>query len=493
MSLKLYKEMRYTTFMKSLKIDCYIDGYNASHLNCSDVPVAGATGYYNYDDYYFYCFYYCYFHNWGNVNTDSYIDFRNEILKKVGLAMMLQPIKDDYELISLIKQNIDNSHPVVMLPNYNALFYSNDYLSKNKASHGIVISDYDKDRSIVIIRDDIHIRSISGNPTTIQRKGQALLKMQITEDMLKNIWKMSDNSNIYSIISIGEAKVKKYIDLVSDVLDNYSFKQSKLLEFIEHYSLFEEKMKNQGFAEQVMKNFCNSVIVLFDVFEKTFEEANHSNSYKIFKEKYLNFRQLLIAKLHANAYRGIYLSKKEKNKILENIQEMDNKLLCLINDLYNNYIRHKESTVYANKQINYALSAKASASSEYFAPAFNNVYAASHAVNGKWENIRTDTWISSSSNIINWLKVDLGQPRTINKFVIRHFARQGYNTIDFKIQALNNAKKWVDLVNVKNNSSDITIHDISSSTYRYFRIYITKPGECDFHTRINEFEIWGNV
>ena len=118
-------------------------------------------------------------------------------------------------------------------------------------------------------------------------------------------------------------------------------------------------------------------------------------------------------------------------------------------------------------------------------------YRASQAVNGKYAMPEKDMWISTDLESIHWLKVDLGQTRTINKFVIKHAQSPVNITVDFTIQGSSDSKRWQDLVKVKGNDSNVTTHDIAPSAYRYFRLYITGPALNNFCARIYGFEAWG--
>lgn len=91
----------------------YKNGYNASQINCIDIPIAGASGYYNYENYFYYCFYYSMFTNWTNIKNNHWLTLRNEILKKIGLTMVVNKIDDSSQLIPFIKSHIDNMQPLI--------------------------------------------------------------------------------------------------------------------------------------------------------------------------------------------------------------------------------------------------------------------------------------------------------------------------------------------------------------------------------------------
>ena len=49
---------------KTLDIDLYKDGFDYRYIDCIQGPLAASTGYFKYDNYYYYCF----LHSlWGNI------------------------------------------------------------------------------------------------------------------------------------------------------------------------------------------------------------------------------------------------------------------------------------------------------------------------------------------------------------------------------------------------------------------------------------------
>ena len=189
--------------LKSIEIDVYSNGFNASKINCIDIPIAGATGCYNYENYFYYCFYYSMFLNWTDMENEDWLSFRNEILKRLGLRMIANRIDDFSQLISTIKFHIDNLHPLILIARYNSLFYYNSYLKMDyKASHGIIISGYETDKPIIVIRESVHIDKEIFNFLKVQ----SLSKFLLTENMLKDMWNITnisykeENNPNYNII-----------------------------------------------------------------------------------------------------------------------------------------------------------------------------------------------------------------------------------------------------------------------------------------------------
>lgn len=112
-------------------------------------------------------------------------------------------------------------------------------------------------------------------------------------------------------------------------------------------------------------------------------------------------------------------------------------------------------------------------------------------IDGRWAVEDTDEWVSNGDTPIHWIAIDLQQPYLVNKIVIRH--SDDLRTVDFQIQGSQNGLNWTDLDEVLGNALLTTEHPFELAVeYRYFRLYITKPGPWDNHARIYEFEVWGD-
>ena len=493
--------------LKSLKFDIYKNGYNASKINCIDIPIAGASGYYNYENYFYYCFYYSMFTNWTNIKNDHWLTLRNEILKKIGLTLVVNKINAPSQLIPSIKSHIDNMQPLILIAKYNSLFYSGSYLNMaDKGSHGIIISGYDTERPLIIVRESVHI----DNDLFSTVKVEALAKFQITDDILLDIWNKTNTSyreenspfynTLYSIEKTGEPCINNYKELLDDFLNNFDPNCSKLAEVVNSFNDCIDNMKSYGSIELLRRIFYGSITVLFEILAKAIRvemlSEENQNRFNIFTDEYKKFRYFLLSKLHAQALRNKPLNITQKEKFLEEIHTKDNELIKLIKEFYSlnleNLSQNKivEVEAFEKEYVNYALGAVATADSEYN-PNPDLHYRASQAVNGKYAMPEKDMWISTDLESIHWLKVDLGQARTINKFIIKHAQSPVNITVDFTIQGSSDSKRWQDLVKVKGNDSNVTTHDIAPSAYRYFRLYITGPALNNFCARIYGFEAWG--
>ncbi|MCX8132097.1 MAG: RICIN domain-containing protein [Clostridia bacterium] len=129
----------------------------------------------------------------------------------------------------------------------------------------------------------------------------------------------------------------------------------------------------------------------------------------------------------------------------------------------------------------------AAADSEY-----SSNFVASNAVDGQWAQETGDCWISGASSSTHWLQLEFDGCMYFNRYRVRHSGNANLVTRDFKIQGSNDAFNWTDLKTITGNTSSVTEHEVYyPNSYRYVRLYITKPNaDIDNHARIYEFEAY---
>jgi len=319
----------------SLDIDCYENSYHPNHVSCFHIPVAAACGYYNFDNYYYYLFYHCLSENWPNNELDWFEKVLS-ILNTLGLTMKINHADNSSDFISLIKSKI-GKHSMVILPAvYIYLFYFPQY-KNNATTHYLMVSGYDAQRSAIQIRDTIQDFIIT----------PGLYKIQMHESLLKEIWissndffreKNSKNYEMfYSIEKTGESKINSYIDITKDFLCNYNPENSKLTDIVEHFPNFIENTKKNELSSvlYLKRQLCYTTAVLFDCFVNIFNINNRAlvNELHIFKEQYINFRDRIVTKMHAEALRNKNFSIDERENIKSEILLKDRKLFSIIQDI----------------------------------------------------------------------------------------------------------------------------------------------------------------
>ncbi|WP_379128437.1 discoidin domain-containing protein [Paenibacillus sp. sgz500958] len=493
----------------ALEMDYYTEGYRTMHSNCVDLPIAGAAGFHQYENYFYYTFLYAVMMNWGDVEGGDWAASRRNILNKLGLTLKVNEVSVAADLMSAIKMNIDQQCPVVMIANYKYLFFLSSYDTVID-DHAFLITEYDSARRIFVIREN----QLNKEVTLNVMKGEPFFKLQLTEELVADIWSKSNASfkeirnycynKLFSIEKIGSSSYHSYLDLVEDFVECHKNRTNNLVEAVDRFndnvSLMEGLKDANAVAvefEVMRRSFHGSALIMFDIFEQAFPFLSSHEEWRQrfceFRDEYVKFRYHLISNFHADTLRRKLMQPNRILQLKEEIRQLDTKLFSLLDKLILHNSEHLKEQILSNTAqslVNYAPGAEVSADSEY-SPDQETVCKATHVVNGRWENWMTDSWHSDKSKPIHWLMLDLLEPRAILKFVIRHSNAPGYITMDFEIQGSNNKEKWERIETVNNNESILTTHEVERCIYRYIRLYITYPAQNDFQARIFEFEVWG--
>lgn len=117
------------------------------------------------------------------------------------------------------------------------------------------------------------------------------------------------------------------------------------------------------------------------------------------------------------------------------------------------------------------------------------------AVNGTWSNL-SDKWCTGyGKGNESWLKVDLGEPMMINRWLVVHekgggFGYNQYFTKTFRLEVSYDNVKWKVIDKVSNNTAGVTNRYLFHNIYaRYIRLSIN-IADVDNVARIYEFQLY---
>ena len=147
-----------------------------------------------------------------------------------------------------------------------------------------------------------------------------------------------------------------------------------------------------------------------------------------------------------------------------------------------------------------------------------DVYGANHTIDETYldiKNYMNSGWVSvNSTKTDNWLKVDLGQARTFDRWVVAHtgldyFLRKleptkwasylKFTTRQYEFQVSENGSDWTTVDTVKDNTAGQTDRVLEQPvTARYVRLYIPKgfkdqQAEKGDRSRVIKFQLYNNA
>lgn len=496
--------------LKQIPIDNYFNGYNTEQISCVEIPIAGLAGAFSHNNYYYYCFYKAINSNWGNSQYSDFLSEPNQILNTFGLILKKHTIDNSNEFISFIKESIDQNKPILWITNYYKLLYSPHYIREDSYHyHGTIINGYYAEKNIISIKETVFgdveaFYEITGT--------NSLICFYLKEYYICDIWDEINkyykeiNSPFYNTVFRLEKQTDKPLTITfeqllyglinchgtdSNLMMIANFKNDNLVNLISNFNKIRKEIRDVStyfsYQRQALYGSLEAFFRNLEIELKNAGLTHELADLNKFKDSYLYTRNNVLSILNASALRGKDIDEIKKEHFISEIEIKNNELAGLVNRWYKSLVQKCNYEQNKTKLVNFALGTQTWADSE----SFN--CKASQAVDGKWDTWQTNLWHSDALEEEHWIKIDLNSPKSLTKFVIRHYPHRGYITSDFEIQGSNDDNTWNILASVQDNSEAITIHDVISCSYRYLRLYITKPGRIDLYARIFEFEAWGEA
>ena len=195
--------------IKELKLDYNQDGYDIMHTSCIDNALASAAGYYKRDLYFMYCFYFCVEHNWGDISSKDVFVISQKILNTLGLRIYAIPVESHPDFIRMVKPYISRGTPLVFFPQKKACFFSSDYKTGMGGIQAELITGYDDNRSLVVIRD-----ALLDPAAFSDSRGAGLSRLQLPAQFIEKI----------------------YLDTLASYSEHHSERRNRLLLSVERQS-----------------------------------------------------------------------------------------------------------------------------------------------------------------------------------------------------------------------------------------------------------------
>jgi hypothetical protein len=340
----------------SLDIDLYKDGYDINTMDCIDMPIAAAAGFYQPENYFRYLLLLSARNNWGDVVFDinanakwDYFNIRNSILKYLGLTLKVHKTEERTEMLEIVKTCVMNNIPPLLIVKYKALFYYRYYMNSNgDIPHALIIDEWNSETSVLRIRDNAFLRDIQ----ILDSKADIMFPLRLTEGMVADIWENSNmefrqqkhlfTNSVYSIERNCNADDSTFETTIEELV-NCDFSDSVLVRFIRNFNSKIDYIKSN--TAIFRRNYYGCLNALFSGIERWIEKegfiTGSMENYYNFKDKYLKFRSITLAKLYKYADTDRKMTDYEIDNLAGKIKTYDMELGSLVNNLNNEYKLYK--------------------------------------------------------------------------------------------------------------------------------------------------------
>lgn len=320
---------------KALDIDLYKNGFDYKNVDCIQSTIAAATGYFNNENYFYYCFLHSIAGAYENYSQYDPSDYSNKILCKMGLELKKIDCREctTDDVISMAAEEILFGRPVIMVVKYNSLFYNMYYKNEDfKLNHGLLINEFNESNRTFCIRDQLH-------KDILDTYKNAYFPLHITFDMLKEIWEHSNNQfrkelascadSIYSIYQKEGVilNTNKAISIALTMMDN----KNELINIIENFDGSKEFDNNIVFNRL---RFHGCMEPIFHIlYEQCINKSLELAQLQETKKKVENIRSKAISTVGKAGRRRETISKERKDDLCKMVVEGDKILLNLMKTL----------------------------------------------------------------------------------------------------------------------------------------------------------------
>ncbi|AEY64971.1 hypothetical protein [Clostridium sp. BNL1100] len=320
---------------KALDIDLYKNGFDYKNVDCIQSPIAAATGYFNHDNYFYYCFLHSIAGAYENYSQCDPSDYSNKILCKLGLELKKIDCRGctPEDVISMTAEEILFGRPVIMVVKYNSLFYNVYYKNMGfKLNHGLLVNEFNESNKTFCIKDQLY-------KDILDTYKNAFFPLHITFDMLKVIWEHSNKQfrrelascadSIYSIYQNEEVNLdtNKAISIALSMMDD----KNELINIIENFD------GTKDFDNNIVFNRLRFHGCLEPIFHILYEQCINKSldlaRLQDTKKKVENIRSKAINALSKASRRCDTISKERKDELCKMVAEGDKILLNLMKTL----------------------------------------------------------------------------------------------------------------------------------------------------------------
>lgn len=283
----------------SFDINSYKDGFSNDEYTCIDIPMAGACGVYDFENYYKFCLTLS-FHALWNAPEEwladgrwwDYVGSLTPCLEELNFQQNKIAVHSKEDFLEKVEYNMQKGCPIMILTSYDKLYYHKYYQTEEgKQNHLLLIDSWNTDTKILTIRDSTFL--IGQN--LVERDINVLFPLNLTEDMVWDIVESSDKSII--VVTQTDDMPVPYLDIMTRGIERAKQFPDPLAMVTKYFEIIERLSGHQ--MEFMRRRITGSLIgmkmILLRIAEKEELKIDDLISYI---DEYIQIRKQIVNKLN---------------------------------------------------------------------------------------------------------------------------------------------------------------------------------------------------
>ena len=343
----------------SLDLPLYTNGYTIKEFNCIDTPMCAASGCYKNENYFLLGLLLAIKHNWKDVNFDfteneyKIMNDYKDLLNTMGIQLYSEKINNKEQLLSFIREKLDNVNPVLLLTKYKHLYYSPYYMNdEGNRFHLLIIDGYNTKTGIIKIRDSATLNQVKLLDDDVSVLFPSSLKeddvweiFQKAEQEVENIYFLQPKYTLIGFENVLEIWKKHIKD------GNNSFEH-----FTRNYAEFDNLLSSE--YEYFYKRYVGNIMGIFKIIRFFCEKENYDfeEHFDKLQEEFIEKRCKILNILTKYAVSGITPKSTKLSLLADEIIENDtfylNEILNHCLTLFNSNIDYEYKALDIESEFN---------------------------------------------------------------------------------------------------------------------------------------------
>lgn len=333
-------------------IDLYKNGYTIQEFDCIQIPMAGACGAFDYDNYYYYACITCISDNWNSKEnmSKSFLEYNKQLLDVLNLKFEAHKKMNKQECFDFISQSLMGKKVILLKVKYKWIFYNKHYKDDiGDTYHMLVVDSYDADKKCVTVRDTAFFRHIK----VLQTDADILFPIQLTDEILWDMFsKTQEDSDqneelAFSLYKEKNSRNINKLDVLEFAMKSIKEQENLLGVFLKEFEQNAKVLKNS--FEEYNRRFVGSIAGLFKTIQMWLsDEKLEQEEMLSLKQKIVDSRKKIVFNSYKKSMEGGSFSEETLNKNLAVLEECDELLIQYLQKLAQYYMQNE---CYISKRI----------------------------------------------------------------------------------------------------------------------------------------------